>query len=148
MILIWLIRYRVLQKYFVLFIFTHQSCARLDRMLVASWSRILAVVSYSSLLHMTKSSAYIAHFTGDDNFLLKLLMNTKKRVGDFVDMILSTAIYFHNIIHNTQYITNNKCIVMNREYIYDQCGAPHFTTLGLLPNDNSDLATLLPGLLF
>ena len=35
---------------------------------------------------------------------------------------------------------------MNREYIYDQCVVPHFTTLGLLPNDNSDLANLLPGL--
>ena len=51
-------------------------------MLVASWSRTLAVVAYSSVLHRTKSSAYIAHFTGDGNFLIRSLMNTKKSVGD------------------------------------------------------------------
>ena len=51
-------------------------------MLVASWSRTLAVVVYSSVLHRTKSSAYIAHFTGDGNFLIRSLMNTKKSVGD------------------------------------------------------------------
>ena len=51
-------------------------------MLVASWSRTLTVVAYSSVLHRTKSSAYIAHFTEDGNFLIKLLMNTKKNVGD------------------------------------------------------------------
>ena len=62
----------------VLFIFTHQSCAQLDKMLVASWSCVLAVVAYSSVLHRTKSSAYIAHFTGDGYFLIRLLMNTKK----------------------------------------------------------------------
>ena len=50
-----------------LLIFTHQSCAQLDNMLVASWSRTLAVVAYSSVLHRTKSSAYIAHFTGAGN---------------------------------------------------------------------------------
>ena len=66
----------------VLFIFTHQSCAQLDKMLVASWSRTLAVVASSSMLHRTKSSAYIAHFTGDGNFLIRSLMNTKKSVGD------------------------------------------------------------------
>ena len=64
----------------VLFIFTHQSSAQLDKMLVASWSRVLAVVAYSSVLHRTKSSAYIAHFTGDGNFLIRSLMNTKKLV--------------------------------------------------------------------
>ena len=69
-------------KDLVLFIFTHQSCAQLDKMLVASWSRILAVVAYSSVLHRTKSSAYIAHFTRDWNFLIRSLMNTKKRIGD------------------------------------------------------------------
>ena len=69
-------------KYLVLLIFTHQSCAQLDNMLVASWSRTLAVVAYSSVLHRTKSSAYIAHFTGDGNFLIRSLMNTKKSVGD------------------------------------------------------------------
>ena len=47
-------------------------------MLVASWSRIFAIVAYSSVVHRTKSSAYIAHFTGDGNFL----MNSKKSVGD------------------------------------------------------------------
>ena len=57
----------------VLFIFTHQSCAQLDKMLVASWSRVLAVVAYSSVLHWTKSPAYIAHFTGDGNFLDKVV---------------------------------------------------------------------------
>ena len=41
-------------KDLVLFIFTHQSCAKLDKMLVASWSRILAVV-YFSVLHRSKS---------------------------------------------------------------------------------------------
>ena len=51
-------------------------------MLVASWSRILAVVVYSSVFHRTKSSAYIAHFTGDGHFLIRSLMNTKKSVGD------------------------------------------------------------------
>ena len=69
-------------KYLVLFIFAHQSCAQLDKMLVASWSRILAVVAYSSVLHRTKSSAYIAHFTADGNFLIRSLMNTKKSIGD------------------------------------------------------------------
>ena len=48
----------------------------------ASWSHILAVVAYSSVLHRTKSSAYIAHFTGDGNFLIRLLINIKKSVGD------------------------------------------------------------------
>ena len=62
--------------------FTHQSCAQPDRMMVASWSWILAVVAYSSALHRTKSSAYIAHFTGDGHFLIRLLMNTKKSIGD------------------------------------------------------------------
>ena len=51
-------------------------------MLIASWSRTLAVVAYSSVLHRTKSSAYIAHFTGDGNLLIRSLMNTKKCVGD------------------------------------------------------------------
>ena len=37
----------------VLFIFTHQYFAQLDKMLVASWSRVLAVVAYSSVLHCT-----------------------------------------------------------------------------------------------
>ena len=37
-------------KKIVLFIFTHQSCAQPDKMLVAFWSRILAVVAYSSVL--------------------------------------------------------------------------------------------------
>ena len=69
-------------KYLVLFIFTHKSCAQLDKMLVAYWSRILAVVAYSSVIHRTKSSAYTAHFTGDGNFLIRWLMNTKKSVGD------------------------------------------------------------------
>ena len=66
----------------VLFILTRQSCAQLDKMLIASWSHILAVVAYFSVLHRTKSSAYIAHFTGDGNFLISSLMNTKKSVGD------------------------------------------------------------------
>ena len=69
-------------KYLVLFIFTHQSCAQLDKMLVTSGSRILAVFAYYSMLHRTKSSAYIAHFTGDENFLIMSLINTKKSVGD------------------------------------------------------------------
>ena len=69
-------------KDFVLFIFTHQYCVQLDKTLVASWSRILAVVAYSSVLHRTMSSAYITHFTGDGNFLIRSLMNTKKIVGD------------------------------------------------------------------
>ena len=51
-------------------------------MLVAFWSRILAVVSYYYVLHMTKSSAYITHFTGYGNVLIRSLMNTKKSVGD------------------------------------------------------------------
>ena len=51
-------------------------------MLVASWSRILAVVAYSSVRHRTKSSVYIAHFTGDENLLIRSLIYTKKSVGD------------------------------------------------------------------
>ena len=51
-------------------------------MLIASWSCILAVVAYSSVLHRTRSYANIAHFIGDGNFLLRLLMNNKKSVGD------------------------------------------------------------------
>ena len=35
-------------KDLVLFMFTHESFAQLDKMLVASWSRILTVVAYSS----------------------------------------------------------------------------------------------------
>ena len=66
-------------KDLVLFIFIHQYCAQLDKMLIASWSRIMALVLYSSVL---QSSAYIAHFTGDENFLIRSLMNTKKSVGD------------------------------------------------------------------
>ena len=50
-------------KYLILVVFTHQSCAQHDRMLVASWSRMLVVVAYSSVLHRS-------------------LMNTKKCVGD------------------------------------------------------------------
>ena len=34
------------------------------------------------MLHRTKSSAYIAHFTGDGHFLIRSLMNTKKSAGD------------------------------------------------------------------
>ena len=49
-------------KYLVLFIFTHQFCAQLEKMLVASLRRIL-VVAYSSVLYRTKSSTYNAHFT-------------------------------------------------------------------------------------
>ena len=45
-------------KNLVLLIFTHQSCAQLDKLFVASWSCSLAVVAYSSVLHRTKSSAY------------------------------------------------------------------------------------------
>ena len=51
-------------------------------MFVASWSRTLAVVAYSSVLHRTTSSAYTVHFTGDGNFLIRSLMNTKKSVCD------------------------------------------------------------------
>ena len=87
-------------KIFSLYIFTRQSCAQLDRILVASWSRILAVVAYSSVLHMTKSFAYIAHFTGDGHLFIRSLMNTKKRVGDrsspcsiFLLFLLSTTIH-------------------------------------------------------
>ena len=69
-------------KDLVLFIFTHQSFAQLDKMLVASWSRIMAIVAYSSALQRTKSSAYIAHFTRDGNLLIMSLMNTRKSVGD------------------------------------------------------------------
>ena len=75
-------RVKSVVKDLVLFIFTHHSCAQLARIPVASWSRVLAVVAYSSVLHRTKSSAYIAHFTGDGNFLIRSLMNTKKSVGD------------------------------------------------------------------
>ena len=50
-------------------------------MLFASWS-ILAVVAFSSVLYKTKSPAYTVHFTGDGNFLIRSLVNTKKRVGD------------------------------------------------------------------
>ena len=39
-------------------------------------------VAYSSVLHRTKSSAYTAYFTGDEHFLIRSLMNTKKSVGD------------------------------------------------------------------
>ena len=69
-------------KDLVLFIFTHQSCAQFDKMMVVSWSPILAVVAYSSVLHRPKSSAYIAHFTGDENFLIRSLIHTKKSVDD------------------------------------------------------------------
>ena len=73
-------------KGFVLLIFTHQFCAQLDKMLVASWSHTLAVFAYSYVLHRTKWSAYSAHFTGDGNFLIRSLMNTKKSVGDILSM--------------------------------------------------------------
>ena len=51
-------------------------------MLVASGSHILAVVAYSSVLHRTKLSAYIAHFIEDENILIRSLMNTRKCIGD------------------------------------------------------------------
>ena len=79
-------------KDLVLFIFTHQSCAQLDKMLVASWSRILAVVVYFAVLHRTKSSAYIVHFTRDVNFLIRSLMNTKKSVGDMTPLCGTTCL--------------------------------------------------------
>ena len=44
-------------KDLVLFIFTHPF-AKLDRMVVASWRRILPVVAYSYVLHRTNSFAY------------------------------------------------------------------------------------------
>ena len=37
---------------FVLFMFTHQSCVQLDKMLVAFWSCILAILVYSSVIHL------------------------------------------------------------------------------------------------
>ena len=51
-------------------------------MLFGSWSRILAIVACSSVLHRTKSSAYIAYFIRDEIFLIRSLMNTKKSVGN------------------------------------------------------------------
>ena len=60
-------------KDLVLFIFVHQFCVQLDKMLVASWSRILAGVAYSSVLDKTTSSTYIAHLTGDGNFFGKVI---------------------------------------------------------------------------
>ena len=69
-------------KDLVLFIFTHPFFAQLNKILVASWSRILAVVAYSSVLYRTTWSAYMAHFTGDGHFLIRSLMNTKKDIGD------------------------------------------------------------------
>ena len=44
-------------------IFTHQSCVQLDKMFAASCSLSCAVVACSSVHHITRSSAYIAHFT-------------------------------------------------------------------------------------
>ena len=66
-------------KNLVLFIFTHQSCAQLDMMLIASWSRILALVAYSPVLHRTKSAAYITQLSGDGHFLISSLKDTKKK---------------------------------------------------------------------
>ena len=79
---------KIVVKYTVLFIFTHQSRSQLDKMLVASWSRILAVVAYYSVLHRTKSSACIAHVTGDGNLFIMSLMNTKKSVGDMTLLVV------------------------------------------------------------
>ena len=53
-------------KYFVLFIVTYQSPAQLDRMLVTSWSLVLAVVAYSSVLHRTKLSTFLRTSLGTD----------------------------------------------------------------------------------
>ena len=69
-------------KDLVLLIFTHQSYAQLDNMLIASWNHTLSVVAYSSVLHRTKSSTCITHFTEDRNFLIISLMNTKKSIDD------------------------------------------------------------------
>ena len=55
-------------KKIVLFIFIHQSCALLDRLFLGV---DLAVVAYSAVLHRTKPSAYIAHFNGDWNLLIR-----------------------------------------------------------------------------
>ena len=41
-----------------------------------------AVVAYSTVLHRTKSSENVAHFTGHGNFLIRSLINTKKSVGE------------------------------------------------------------------
>ena len=43
-------------KYLVLLIFTHQSCAQLDNMLVASWSR-----TFWQLLHILRCSIGLSH---------------------------------------------------------------------------------------
>ena len=72
-------------KDFVLLIFTHQSCAQLDNMLVASWSRTLAVVAYSSVIHRTKSSAYIPHFRFDS-----ALVNSSYDNGEFITVDTSS----------------------------------------------------------
>ena len=55
--------------YFVLFMFTRQSCAQIDMMLAVFLELYLAVVAYYSVLHRIKSFAYIAPFTGDGFFL-------------------------------------------------------------------------------
>ena len=57
-------RVKSVLKDLVLFIFTQQSCAQLDKMLIASWSNILAVVAYYYVLHRTKSSAYMTPPSG------------------------------------------------------------------------------------
>ena len=77
----------------------------------------MVVVAYSSELHRTKSSAYIAHYTEDGNFLIRSLLNTKKRFGDrtspcgtpclrsiFLAFVLSTTtvarrLFRYNLIH-------------------------------------------------
>ena len=52
-------------KDLVVFIFTHQSCAHLDSILVASWSHILAVVAYYIIIktkELIKDYPQIHHF--------------------------------------------------------------------------------------
>ena len=66
----------------VLLIFTHQSCVQLDQMFAASCSLSCAVVACSSVHHITRSSAYIAHLTASGSCLIRSLMKIRKRVGD------------------------------------------------------------------
>ena len=56
----------------------------LDRVLVASWSRILMLfhILLCSIRLSIKSSEYFAHFTSNGDLLIRLLMNSNKIICD------------------------------------------------------------------
>ena len=94
-------------------------------MLVAAWNRILAVLSYSYMIH---GLSHLLYFTGDAKFMIRSLMNTKERVGGlnptcgthslmsilllFVQSILTGRLCRYDLIHRNIYHRNINGYIM------------------------------------